>query len=209
MPTAKRIIQSEFPYHVTIRASEREPFPLDLDYFWRYSSDLLLFCSYAFKIEVHCYVLMSNHYHLLVRTPEANLDKFMKYFNKQLSREICRRSVRFNHRFGSRYYSSVVATNRYYETVYKYIYRNPVSANICDKVETYPFSSLNFVLAKEKYLFPVHDEHFQNIEDHWPALNWLNTPFESDAIKDLKLGPRGYQSNSYHKAGAAFAGRWA
>ena len=34
-----------------------------------------------YQVELHAYVLMSNHFHLLVATPKGNLSEFMRHFN--------------------------------------------------------------------------------------------------------------------------------
>lgn len=190
MPRHKRVLQPDYPYHVTLRSINRMNFGVDMNDLWSFSSDLLLFCSYAFKIEIHAFVLMNNHYHLLVRTPLSNLEKFMNYFNRMLSWEISNKTGRINQKFGARYHPSIISDLSYYHNVYKYIYRNPVEAQICEKVETYNYSSLNFVLGREKYRFPVFDPYFGNIEDHWPNLNWLNTPYESSEYKEIRMGLR-------------------
>ena len=123
---------------------------------------------------------MANHYHMVLKTPEANLDRFMNYFNRELSREIGMQTGRINQKFGARYYSSIIRDLRYYHNVYKYVYRNPIEANICRKVEDYRFSSLNFVLCKDNYRFPIFDSYFEFLEDHWPRLAWLNESTVAD-----------------------------
>jgi len=186
MPRNARIKQEVYPYHVTTRAIQREPFALNQSELWNFACDLLLFCTYAFRVEIHSFVLMSNHYHMIVRTPESNIDKFIGYFNKELGREIFFRSGQINQKFGSRYHCSIISNLKYYHAAYKYVYRNPVTANVCEKVEDYPFSSLSFVISKEKYLFPIFDTYFQNIEDVWPTLKWLNLDYERDVHDMIK-----------------------
>ncbi len=186
MPRKPRVKQGIYPYHVTTRALKREPFPIELEKLWNFAGDLLLFCTYAFRIEVQCFVLMNNHYHMIVRTPECNLDKFMRYFNKELGREIYFQSGEINQKFGSRYHCSIISNLKYYHAAYKYVYRNPVTANLCGRVEDYPFSSLCFLTCRQKYLFPIQDTFFQNIEDFWPTLKWLNTDYEKETHDELK-----------------------
>lgn len=67
-------------YHVTCRGNERRVI-------FRDEKDRVRFLKALeesierFKVEVHCYVLMSNHFHFLLRTLEANLSRFMQRFN--------------------------------------------------------------------------------------------------------------------------------
>lgn len=187
MPRNRRIFQSDYPYHVTMRALNKEPFPLDMTAFWQFTSDLLLFSTYAFDIKIHSFVLMSNHYHLMVTTPKLNLNKFMNYFNRELSREIGYQSGRINQKFGSRYGATIVSDNSYLHATYKYIYRNPVDAKICKKVEDYNFSSLRFITGRERYLFPIHDPYFAKLEDYWNNLQWLNSEYKDEDLKQIYL----------------------
>lgn len=190
MPRSIRPLQSNYPYHVNIRAINRFDFVPNIENLWNFSSDLLLFCSYAFKVQVHAFVLMSNHYHLIVNTPDANLDKFMNYFNRELSREITYLTGRINQKYGARYHSTVIGDLSYYHNVYKYVYRNPVEAKICNKVEEYKYSSLNFILGRERYRFPLYDTYFEQIEDYWSNLSWLNTSYEEPVKKKIRSGLR-------------------
>ena len=179
MPRALRVSQSEFPYHVTSRIVNKELFHVDMDRLWNFMSMRLHFCSFAFEIESHAFVLMNNHYHLIVRTPKANLSQFMCYFNRELSKELNRTTKRINQTFGCRYYASIVRDPRYYLTLYRYVYRNPVEANACQNVEDYKYSSLQQVLGKTKLDFPIFD--FPIIESQ--AMNnlaWLNQNYKKD-----------------------------
>jgi hypothetical protein len=115
----------------------------------------------------------------------------MNYFNRELSREIGFRSGLINHKFGSRYHASIVSTLAYYQTVYKYIYRNPIRAGICQRVEEYPFSSIRFLVSGEKYLFPIYDTYFENIEDHWRNLSWLNSDYEKEINSKIRRALKG------------------
>ena len=67
-------------YHITARGNERKKIFLsksDYEKFLKYLGDT----KKKYNIVIHCYVLMSNHYHLIVETPEANLSKVMHYIN--------------------------------------------------------------------------------------------------------------------------------
>ena len=82
-PVMARPLRLEFPgalYHITARGNEkRVMFKDESDYhaFERLLSEL----PERFGIVIHCYVLMSNHYHLLLGTSKANLSKSIHYLN--------------------------------------------------------------------------------------------------------------------------------
>lgn len=186
MGRLNRILQSEYPYHVTMRTNNKVNFEVDLDLLWEYICDQLLFCSHAFKIEIHNFVLMSNHYHMMIRTPDANLDKFMRHFNRELSREITYKTGCINHKFGGRYHASVIDDLNYYSTAYKYVYRNPMQAGVCSSVQNYKYSSLEFILCKQAYRFPVFDSYFDSINSYEQNLSWLNTSFSEIEYFNIK-----------------------
>lgn len=109
----------------------------------------------------------------------------MTYFNREISKEINFLSGKINQNFGSRYYSTVVDDPRYYLTVYRYVYRNPVEAGLAETVEAYPYSSFQFVLGKRKFEFPVFD--YPVIESgHYLDLNWLNKSYKSDEKSKIR-----------------------
>ena len=179
MPRAHRILQSDFPYHVTSRTVNKDSFHVDMDLLWKFVSRRLHFCSFAFQIEIHAFVLMKNHYHLIVRTPNSNLSQFMCYFNRELSKELNRVTGRINQNFGNRYYASLVKNPRYYLTLYRYVYRNPVEAGACLKAENYQFSSLRQVLGSTKMEFPIFD--FPIIDSNsLKNLDWLNESYGTE-----------------------------
>lgn len=158
---------------------------MDMERLWKFISMRLHFCSFAFEIEIHAFVLMNNHYHLIVRTPKANLSQFMCYFNRELSKELNRTTKRINQTFGSRYYASIVKDPRYYLTLYRYVYRNPVEAKACQKVEDYKFSSLPQVLGKTKLEIPIFD--FPIIEGQaMNNLDWLNQDYKNEEKKLIR-----------------------
>ena len=67
-------------YHVTCRGNARQEIyaqDLDRSVFLR----LLARSAEVYQVEVLAYVLMANHFHLLVKTPRANLQEFMRHFN--------------------------------------------------------------------------------------------------------------------------------
>jgi len=77
---ALRIQRAGGRYHVTARGNERKKiFRDDTDHF--HFLELLSQFGEQFGARVHAYVLMDNHYHLLLETPEANLSRAMHWLN--------------------------------------------------------------------------------------------------------------------------------
>lgn len=141
MPRKSLIRTSEYPYHVVNRCNNKEAFPLELHELWPIFLSTLCEAKFKFHFEIECFVLMSNHYHLLLRTPECNLDVIMHFFNMKLSRRIAVRTARINRIFGARYKWSLITSDKYLSNVYKYIYQNPLRAGVVKRVELYPYSS--------------------------------------------------------------------
>lgn len=147
---------SEFPYHITARCINRDWFSIDMPAVWEIMTRQLYFTNFAFNLRIHSFVLMSNHFHMIVRSPEANLSVAMSYFMRETSREITRRSHRINQTYGSRFHRSLIA--------YKYVFRNPVEAGLCNRVEDYEFSSLKGVLGERWLDVPISED------DNWGDL---------------------------------------
>jgi len=82
--------------------------------------------------QVHAYVLMGNHYHLLVETPEGNLVAGMKWLQGAYTQRYNGRHEVFGHLFQGRYKAVVVdgAAPGYFEVVSTYIHLNPARAGL-------------------------------------------------------------------------------
>jgi len=75
-----RIQYEDALYHVTCRGNERKAIFRD-DHDKNLFLELLNDGLKTYHIILYCYVLMDNHFHLLLETPLANLSKFMRWFN--------------------------------------------------------------------------------------------------------------------------------
>jgi len=129
-------------YHVTTRSNNKEWFKLPLEEVWKISVASMKKANGAHPAEVAQYVLMGNHYHMLIKTPNLDLDKFMYFFNKTFSDLLRRKSGQINRMFGGRYRWSIIDNDDYLKTVYKYICQNPIKANLVTKCENYRYSTL-------------------------------------------------------------------
>jgi putative transposase len=179
MPRAKRKISDKYPYHISARCINRDWFKIPIDEVWEIFCDYLYLTKHAFGLEILSFVLMSNHFHMLVRTPKSNLSEAMNYFMREVSKEITRNSDRINQTFGGPYYASCITTNHYYLHAYKYVYRNPVEAGLCNQAEDYPYSTLSGLIGNSKLFIPASKDEtlFSDFEG---VLKWINTAYEGD-----------------------------
>lgn len=79
---------------------------------------------------VFCFVLMSNHFHLLVRTARPNLTKWMQWVSVSYAVYFNRRYRRNGHLFQGRYKSFLVDTDEYILDLSRYIHLNPVRGRL-------------------------------------------------------------------------------
>lgn len=140
---------------------------------WEIMCRQLFFCHHAYRLKIHSFVLMRNHFHLLASTPDANLDKAMWNFMKETSYYLTRAGNRTNLTWGARHHRSVIGTSHYFMQAYKYVYLNPVKAGACRCAEEYPYSTLHGLLGQSKLLVPLEEDSilFGDVEE---TLRWLN-----------------------------------
>lgn len=89
------------------------------------------------------YVIMDNHYHLLVQTLVHPLHKLMQQVNSRFAQYYNWLHNRSGHVFQGRYKAMLIQDDRYLLAVLRYIHQNPVRARLCEKVSDYRWSSEN------------------------------------------------------------------
>ncbi len=143
-----RIEYKDAFYHVMARGNQRRPIFLDDEDRTNFLKTLDEVCEMT-GWRVHAWVLMDNHYHLFIQTPEANLVEGMKWFQNTYTRRFNVRHREWGRLFGDRYKALLVegGNNYYYETILDYIHLNPVRAGLIvpahkQSVLDYPWSSL-------------------------------------------------------------------
>ena len=97
--------------------------------------------SDRFDVDVFAFVLMSNHYHILLRTNQANPSKAMQWLGVTYTRRFNNRHVRSGHLFQGRFKSIVVENYAYVFELSCYIHRNPLRAGIVKRLTDYKWSS--------------------------------------------------------------------
>ena len=106
--------------------------------------------------QVHAYCLMSNHFHLVVETPRANLVEGMKWLLGTYTMRFNRRHKLSGHLFAGRYKSLLIdgATPGYLRTVCDYVHLNPMRARLVgrrERLQKYCWSSYpSYLRSREK-----------------------------------------------------------
>jgi len=152
MPRKLRLEYEGAIYHVMNRGDRREPIFLgdkDRELFLETLAQVCEKCGW----QVHAYCLMSNHFHLVVETPRANLAAGMRWFLGTYTARFNRRHRYFGHLFSGRYKSLIIdgSGSGYLKTACDYVHLNPVRARLLkpgQKLREYPWSSWPEYLKK-------------------------------------------------------------
>lgn len=125
-------------YHVTSRGDGQKDIYLnDLDR-REYLSVLSEVCK-RFNWTVHAYCLMSNHYHLLLETPDGNLSQGMRQLNGVYTQRFNRNHKRVGHVFQGRYKAIIVQKDTCLLELARYIVLNPVRAGMVHAAKDWPW----------------------------------------------------------------------
>jgi putative transposase len=127
-------------WHVTCRGNERrDVFRDDRDrerFLAVLGRTVSLFCW-----RLHAYVLMGNHYHLLLETPEPTLSRGMRQLNGIYTQAFNRSHKRVGHLFQGRFKSILVEKDAHLLELCRYVVLNPVRAGIVRTAKGWPWSS--------------------------------------------------------------------
>ncbi len=196
-----RKLRVEYPgavYHVMNRGDRREPI-------FRDDKDRVLFletlaeCWGKTGWEVHALCLMSNHFHLVVETPKANLVAGMKWFLGTYTGRFNRRHKLFGHLFSGRYKALIVegGGDGYLKTVCDYVHLNPERAKLLKPEQ-----------ALRAYRWSSWPEYLKGPGKRWPWLRVDRLLGENRIPLDSAAGRRqleaGMEERRAEEAGADY-----
>ena len=127
-------------YHVSSRGDRREPIyedDADRERFLSTLDDVIEQRNWL----CHAYCLMTNHYHLLIETPDANLSKGMRQLNGVFTQASNRRHGHGGHLFQGRYKAILIDKDAYLLELARYIVLNPVRAGMVVRPGDWAWSS--------------------------------------------------------------------
>ncbi|MGR3319159.1 MAG: transposase [Candidatus Anammoxibacter sp.] len=147
-----RPLRVEYPgafYHVFSRGNAGEKVfkgERDKEKFLEYMGKF----TERFSVVMHTYCIMSNHYHLLIETQEANLSAAIQWLNISYAIFYNKKHQRSGHIFQGRFKSILVDKDEYIKQLSRYIHLNPVRAKIVQKPLDYTWSSYSSFIGKTK-----------------------------------------------------------
>lgn len=173
-----RPLRVEYPgayYHVINRGNAGE----DIFHSIRDREKFLEYLEKAverFSIIIHTYCLMTNHYHLLIETAQANLSFAMQWLNVSYAAYYNKKRQRSGHLFQGRFKSVLVEADEYLKPLSRYIHLNPVKAGMVNSPGEFSWSSYPAFIGKIK-------------TPDWLETGWLLAVFgrkKKEAIKNYK-----------------------
>ena len=103
------------------RSNNKEFFYIEKELLWKIFIYVLNQLVIKYKIQIHAFVLIDNHYHLILTvTAKYNLSFIMQELQKSVSRRVNSKTGRINHVFGGPYKASLIQTPEYYFNHYKF-----------------------------------------------------------------------------------------
>jgi len=134
-------------YHVTSRGDRREAIfedDEDRDMFLSTLAEVVE----RFNWVCHAYCLMTNHYHLVIETPDANLSRGMRQLNGVFTQASNRRHSRTGHLLQGRFKGILVDKGDYLLELTRYVVLNPVRARMVKQPGDWPWSSFRAMVGE-------------------------------------------------------------
>ncbi len=185
MPRRPRVDMVGY-YHVLNRGVERRiVYKCKEDF--HFFLDTLCTASLIYDVKVHSYVLMNNHYHILIETSKENLSKYMKHINASYAIYFNKKYKRSGHLWQGRFKSWFVTDDSYLYALIAYIEYNPIKAKIVKKLGEYKYSSCICFAQKEKTLDCLKDSIiFKMYKDVNERLEFIQSAHNERVLEDIR-----------------------
>jgi len=125
-----------------------------------------------YKVNIHDYCLMNNHYHILLETTTQNLSLFMRQLNANYAIYFNKKYKRTGHLWQGRYSSWYIVNEEYLYSLFRYIEHNPLKAKLSQEIGEYPYTLLATILNKNQDIIPcakhsklLKEYHYTGIQE--------------------------------------------
>ncbi len=141
--------------------------------------------SKTHDIVLHDYVLMDNHYHLLIETKKENLPMFMRIINANYAKYYNKKYNRSGHLWQDRYKSKYIISDNYLYLLIKYIENNPLEAKMTSIIGEYRFTLAYNILHSKKYVECCNNSILIKDFSIKELIDFLNISISEDEIEIL------------------------
>lgn len=191
MPRRKTIRNSIYSYHCVARTHNKVWWPIEKKTLWNIFIEELKNVQDQFFVKIYAFVLMDNHFHLMLRTPQSNIDEVMFYIMKNSALRVMKIANLTNSIYGQRYKGSLLKKNEYELNVIKYILRNPIAVNLCQKAQDYPYSTFHYTFYKKETPIEISEVAF--LDDYYRHdregfIDWINIGHKDHDVESIKKG---------------------
>ncbi len=181
-------VESAGYHHIYNRGVERRIVfsePKDKDKFL----EIVCEVSKHYDFIIHGYVIMDNHYHLLLENKIENLSAGMRQINSTYAQYFNKKQKRVGHLWQDRFKSWYIFDNTYLFTLFKYLELNPVKANITKRVGEFRYTLIHDILEdqlrdcmKDSFIL----QWFDNTSELLKSLNIKMTEAEFEKIEQFQ-----------------------
>ncbi len=192
-----RFIPGNSYFHVLSRGNNRQKVFFDVSDYENFIK-ILVFCKGRFSWRVIHYVLMSNHYHLIVynETPK-NLSDGVKMLNQSYVKYYRKKYQGCGHLWQDRFKSFVIEDGRYILECGRYIELNPINADIIERPEDYKYSSYSFYAFGKKNSLIDYNPEYLRLSDDFERRRFIYREFVQNGLKERRGIERYFRTGFY------------
>ncbi|MES2770009.1 MAG: hypothetical protein V4596_12765 [Bdellovibrionota bacterium] len=160
------------------RPNNKELFDLNEKDCWNLFCHVLMDTQKKFNLQIHAFLMINNHIHLLASTPDENIDKAILYFMTTTSKAIGFLTNKTHRVWKSKYERTLITSPENYAHAFKYLYSHPLRAGIENSIENYKWSTIDSK-KYSKYKNKLIIEQPQSFDSYIPEsrnqlLAWIN-----------------------------------
>ena len=151
--------------------------------------ELMLKTKKDYDVIFHAFIILPNHYHILLETKKANLSEAMRFLNSAYAAWYNYKTERMGHLWKGRFESFLMFDKDHILKVIKYIERNALVLNLVDDFTKYEYQSLYLRMNKTKFNEIIEDSIIFDIPLN-EYIEWLNKPFEKFELEEIYKEPK-------------------
>lgn len=191
MARLPRFVLPGYPQHVIQRGNNRQQILFEEEDYW-FIWEKMGVAADKFQCEIHAYVLMPNHFHLLLTSHLDNgIGKLMQYVGRYYVQYFNARYDRTGTLWEGRYRATLVDPKRYLLPISHYIEANPVRAGLVDRPADYAWSSYGANAGGADDDLVIHHHEYERLARSAKARRELYaqvsaSPFAEDMLREIR-----------------------